>query len=167
MNKIIGIILTISLLISCKNSEKTETENNSESEKEITQTEFKKVDSKSALNMEYQLLDEDNIQIGFSSLKELPEFPGGFDSLTVFIQKNFKLPQGYFEEKEGKVKSTFIVDTLGKVVEIEIVERLNKVYDTASYEVISKIPNWKPAEMHNGKKVKIKFLLPFVFRVSE
>jgi hypothetical protein len=167
LNKIIGFILTILLLISCKNSEKTETENNSESENELTQSEFKKVESKNSLNLEYQLLGENDEQINFSSLSELPEFPGGFDSLTVFIQKNFEFPKGDFERIEGKIKSTFVVDTLGKVVDIEIIERLRKDYDTASYKVISKIPNWKPAEMKNGKKVKVKFLLPFKFVLEE
>ena len=167
MKKIIGIILTIFFLISCKNSEKTETENNSESKNELTQSEFKKVESKNSLNLEYQLLDENDVQINFASLSELPEFPGGFDSLTVFIQKNFEYPQGVFEKIEGKIKSTFVVDTLGKVVDIEIVERLRKDYDTASYKVISKIPDWKPAEMKNGRKVKVKFLLPFKFVLEE
>jgi hypothetical protein len=39
MKKIFGILLIIFFLISCKNSEKTETENNSEPESELTQTE--------------------------------------------------------------------------------------------------------------------------------
>ena len=159
--------MTIFLLISCKNSEKTESENNSESGNKITQSEFKKVESQNSLNLEYQLLDENDEQINFSSLSELPEFPGGFDSLTVFIQKNFEFSQGDFDEIEGEIKSTFVVDTLGKVVDIEIIERLRKDYDTASYKVISKIPDWKPAEMRNGKKVKVKFLLPFKFILEE
>jgi hypothetical protein len=167
LNKIIGFILPILLLTSCTNSEKKETENSSESEKKITQAEFKKVESQNSLNLEYQLLDENDEQINFSSLSVLPEFPGGFDSLTVFIQKNFEFSQGDFEEIEGKIKSTFVVDTLGKVVDIEIIERLRKDYDTASYKVISKIPDWKPAEMRNGKKVKVKFLLPFKFVLEE
>ena len=40
MKKIVGILLTISLLISCKNSDKKRAENNSESENGITQTEL-------------------------------------------------------------------------------------------------------------------------------
>ncbi|ORL43489.1 tonb family protein [Zunongwangia atlantica 22II14-10F7] len=159
--------MTILLLISCKNSEKTEKEKNSESEIEFTQSEFKKVESKNSLNLEYQLLDENDNQINFASLIELPEFPGGFDSLTIFIQKNFEFSQNEFKEIEGKIKSTFVVDTLGKVVDIEIIERLRKDYDTASYKVISKIPDWKPAKMQNGKKVKVKFLLSFKFVLEE
>ena len=167
MNKITGIILTILLLISCKNSEKTEKQKNSESENELTQSEFKKVESKNSLNLEYQLLDENDQQVSFSSLKKMAEFPGGFDSLTIFIQKNFKFSQANFEEIKGKVKSTFVVDTFGKVVDIKIIESLRKDYDTACYKVISKIPDWKPAEMRNGKKVKVKILIPFKFVLEE
>ncbi len=159
--------MTILLLISCKNSEKTETENNSDSEKNITQSEFKKVESQNSLELEYQILDENEEQINFASLKKMPEFPGGLDSLTKFIQQNYKLHQGFTEYINGKVKSTFAVDTLGKVVDIEIIERLRKDYDTACYKVISKIPDWKPAELENNKKVKVKFLLPFKFIAEE
>ena len=167
LNKIIGIIITILLLISCKNSEKTETENNSESEKATNQSEFKKVESENSLNLEYQLLDENDEQINFASLKKMPEFPGGLDSLTKFIQRNYKFNQGFTEYINGKVKSTFVVDTLGKVVDIKIIERLRKDYDTACYKVLSKIPDWKPAELENNKKVKVKFLLPFKFVTEE
>jgi|TARA_B110000967_G_C18486074_1_gene364491 hypothetical protein len=167
LNKIIGFILTITLLISCKNSEKTETENNSESENKITQSEFKKVGTQNSLNLEYQLLDENDEQINFASLKKMPEFPGGLDSLTKFIQRNYKFHQGFTEYINGKVKSTFVVDTIGKVVDIEIIEGLRKDYDTACYKVISKIPNWKPGELENNKKVKVKFILPFKFVAEE
>jgi hypothetical protein len=167
LNKITVIILTISLLISCKNSEKKDMEKNSKSENEITQSEFKKVESQNGLNLEYQLLDENNEQIKFSSLTKMPEFPGGLDSLTKFIQRNYKFHQGFTEYINGKVKSTFVVDTLGKVVDIKIIERLRKDYDTACYKVISKIPDWKPAEIENNKKVKVKFLLPFKFVTEE
>lgn len=167
MNKILGIILTIILLISCKNSQKTEKENKPVTVNKIIQSEFKKVESQNSMNLEYQLLDENDKQINFASLKKMPEFPGGIDSLTKFIKGNYKFHQGFTEYINGKVKSTFVVDTLGKVVDIEIIERLRKDYDTLCYKVISKIPDWKPAELENNKKVKVKFLLPFKFVTEE
>tara|TARA_R110001583_G_C5435650_1_gene389333 strand:- start:39 stop:542 length:504 start_codon:yes stop_codon:yes gene_type:complete len=163
LNRKIGIILTILLLISCKNSEKTETENNSESKNKITQSEFKKVESRNSLNLEYQLLDENDVQINFASLKKMPEFPGGFDSLTVFIQKNIVVYQGNIEKTTGVVKATFVVDTIGKVVDIKIIEGFKNHIDKSCYNVISKLPNWKPAELTKNRKVKVKFLLPFKF----
>jgi hypothetical protein len=159
--------MTFLLLTSCKNLEKKEMKKNAKNKNERTQLVFKKVESKNSLNLEYQLLGEDNEQIKFSSLKKMAEFPGGFDSLTIFIQRNFELPKGDYKEIEGKVKATFIINTLGKVADINIIEKLEKNYDIASYEVISKIPDWKPAEIENGKKVKIKILIPFKFVLEE
>ncbi|REG84101.1 energy transducer TonB [Winogradskyella sediminis] len=167
MNKITGIILTILLLISCKNSEKIETENSSEPEFESVELEFKRLGNKHTVDLEYLFLNENDEQIEFSSIQKMPEFPGGLDSLTKFVMKNYKFHQGNVEYLEGKVKTTFCVDTFGKVVDIEIIERLRKDYDTACYKVIAKLPDWKPAELNNGKKVKTKFLLPFKFVLEE
>jgi hypothetical protein len=163
LNKIIGIILTILLLISCKDSEKTETEKSSEPKNKLNQSVFKKVESENALNLEYQLLDENEEQINFASLKKMPEFPGGLDSLTVFIQKNITFRQGRIENVTGKVKATFIVDTIGKVVDIKIIKGFKNHIDKSCYDVISKLPNWKPAELTKNRKVRVKFLLPFKF----
>lgn len=155
--------MTILLLISCKNSREIKTKKFSKSENEINQSEFKKVEYPNSLNLEYQLLDENDEQINFMRLKKMPEFPGGLDSLTIFIQNKFAFKQGFIEEIEGKVKATFVVDTLGKVVDIEIIEGFKNHIDKSCYNVISKLPDWKPAELSENKKVKVKFLLPFKF----
>ena len=62
--------MTILLLTSCKNSEKTETENNSEPKIEITQTEFKKIETNNSLELEFQLLDENGNSIKVSVTKK-------------------------------------------------------------------------------------------------
>jgi len=85
--------LTILLLISCKNSEKPEAENHSEYENEITQSEFKKVETNNSLELEFQILNENDERVEFASLEKIAEFPGGFDSLAVFIQRNFVFPK--------------------------------------------------------------------------
>jgi len=158
--------MIVFFLISCKNSGELKALDNFDSESK-TQTEFRKIETKNSLELEYQILDKDNNEIRFSSLKNLPEFPGGFDSLTVFIQKYYEFGQEDIEYIEGRIKSTFVVDTFGKVVDIEIIKKLRKDYDTACYNVISKLPVWKPAELKNGEKVKVKFLLPFKFVAEE
>ncbi|MGM5471151.1 hypothetical protein ACS386_12805 [Flavobacteriaceae bacterium LMO-SS05] len=56
MNKIIGIILTFLLLISCKNSEKRETEN------KLTQTELKKTESNQTELIVQKILDLPDLQ---------------------------------------------------------------------------------------------------------
>lgn len=167
MKKIIGIILTIIVLTSCMNSKKTEKLNVKDSKNRTTQSEFKKIETNSWIKLEYQILDDNDEKIEFYKLKKMAEFPGGFDSLSVFIQKNFKFYQGAIDNVEGKVVSTFSVDTNGKVGEIRIIEGLDNHIDKSCYDVISKLPDWKPAEISENKKVKMKFLLPMVFKAED
>ncbi len=71
MKKIVGILLIISLLISCKNSGKKETENKSESENELTQTELIKSESNQTELIVQQILDLPRLQwIYHPELKE-------------------------------------------------------------------------------------------------
>ena len=168
MNKITGIILTILLLNSCRNSGKSETENSFESENNITQSEFKKVETNNSLELEFQILDENDETLEFLSLKELAKFPGGFDSLTVFIQQNFIVPKSTDSLIiQGRIEIFFSVDTIGKVIDIELKKGLLRDIDQSCLAVISKLPDWKPAELINGEKVKMRFLLPLKFVKEE
>jgi outer membrane biosynthesis protein TonB len=167
MKRIRIIILLTIVLTSCVNSKK-ENQNIPLSENKPTKSEFKKIQTNNSLELEYQILDENDQQIEFSRLEKIAEYPGGFDSLEVFIQRNFEFPE---ETKNmdivGTVETTFNVSKIGEVVEIEIKKGLRKEIDQACIEIISKLPNWKPAELRDGEKVKMKFLLPLKFVIEE
>jgi hypothetical protein len=71
LNRIIGIILTFLLLISCKNSGETETEKTSESENKLTQTESIKSESNQTELLVQKILDLPKLQwIYHPELKE-------------------------------------------------------------------------------------------------
>lgn len=168
---ILRIVLTFLLLISCqnkvKNESKFELKTESESKSSISQSEFRKIETNNSLELEYQILDENDEIIEFNLLHKLAEYPGGFDSLATFIQRNFKFPRSTKNLTIiGTVSTTFSVDTLGKVGEVKIINGLMKEIDQSCIEVISKLPDWKPAEMSENKKVKMVFVLPLKF-VSE
>jgi protein TonB len=94
----------------------------------------------------------------------MAEYPGGFDSLATFIQRNFKFPETTKNITiKGTVRTTFSVDTLGKVSEVKVINGLMKEVDQSCIDVISKLPDWKPAELSENKKVKIVFGLPLKF----
>lgn len=40
------------------------------------------------------------------------------------------------------------------------------VLSTATYNGLSKISDWEPAELRDGQKVKVKFLLPIRFMLD-
>jgi peroxiredoxin len=151
--------LTNLFLFSCNGSEKAETEKFTEIINESSQSEFRKVESENGLNLEYQLLGENDEQINLASLKKMPEFPGGYESLLSFVLEEFSVDQGCIENVDGIIKATFVVDTIGNVVDIEITEGLRNPIDKSLYDVISKFPSWRPAELTNNKKIKVKFLM--------
>ena len=167
MRKTIGLIIAI-LLISCKNSEPKKVESSADIDTNASHSDFRKVETNNSLELEFQILDENNERVEFARLEKLAEFPGGFDSLAVFIQRNFVFPESVDSlHIEGRVESLFSVDTTGKVVDVELKEGLIPEIDHASLSVISKLPDWKPAELRDGQKVKMRFLLPFKFVPEE
>jgi len=106
LNKIIRTILTILLLISCKNSEKTETKKNSESENELTQTELIKSESNQTELIVQQILDLPKLQwIYHPELKE-------------------RLPLKVLETEH--IKKNFNLNKFGQKVRILTLEELDK-----------------------------------------
>jgi len=160
MKNYLVLILITAILSSCNNSTKSENMRKGNLDK-IT---FKKIKESKKLELEYKIITENLEDVSFYQLHKRPKFPGGYDSLAKFIRIKYIHPDTI--ETLGDVKSTFIVNKQGKVTNVKIINGLRKEVDSACYNVISKIPNWKPAEYEKGEKVEVKFLLPLRF-VSE
>lgn len=152
------ITLIVLVLLSCNNSKETKID------KEFSKPKFKKVETNNSLELTYQILNEYDEEIDFSNLKTIAEFPGGFDSLAVFVKKNYVYPKYINKDTiKGRVEVFFSIDTIGKVIDIELKKGIYKDIDKSCLNVISKFPNWKPAKIKNGKKAKMRFMLPLVF----
>lgn len=103
----------------------------------------------------------------FTFAEKMPEFIGGVDSLYSFIRQNLVYPQWEKDNKiEGRVIVTFVIDAQGKVTSPEIIKGIagGKNLDQEVLRVIGIMPDWIPGELH-GKKVAIKFTMPFVFKL--
>ena len=122
-------------------------------------------------------------------VQKMPEFPDGESGMFKFIGLNTKYPNHAKELGiQGKVFITFVIDKSGEVVDIElykgitvskdVLEKysgdengLSKYKDAAdelskeSLRVISLMPRWKPG-MEDGKPVKVRFILPFNFKLT-
>jgi len=128
LNKIIGIILTILLLISCKNSEKTETEKNSESESELTQTELNQTEL-----IVQKILDLPKLQwIYHPELKE--RLPVKVLE-TEMIEKNFNLNK--FGQKV-RILSKSELESEG-IKDFVIINKIIIEKDTAEFGLFYKI----------------------------
>ncbi len=51
----------------------------------------------------------------------------------------------------------------GKATNVEIIRGINPLLDAEATRVIPLMPNWQPGDL-NGEVVRVKFILPVVFK---
>ena len=111
------------------------------------------------------ILYSDEEVIGTKFITKDAAFPGGNDSMRVFIKKNLRIPKEV-KEKDLTPKSfvTIIVETDGSITEILNAKSTSncKECDLAAIEVVKKMPKWLPAE-YNGKPVRSRMMIPIKF----
>jgi protein TonB len=96
----------------------------------------------------------------------MPEFPGGDVEMQKFIMNNLEYPPLAIENNiQGRVLVEFIVDEQGKVTQVKVLKGIGWGCDEAAMKVVKKMPRWKPG-IHNGKLVKVRYVMPFRFRLG-
>jgi len=92
------------------------------------------------------------------------KFPGGQDSLSIFLVKNLKWPSPDFCG-EGRVIVSFIVEQSGEITNKEVVKSLCNLCDKEAMRVVNLMPNWIPPNK-NGKPIKSKMFFPINFKLQ-
>jgi hypothetical protein len=75
------------------------------------------------------------------------QFPGGRDSLSIFIQNNLNFIN--FSTVYPKVYVAFIVTKYGKLRNVGIYRGVDDTYNKEALEVVLKMPDWQPAVFEN------------------
>lgn len=103
----------------------------------------------------------------FTSVEQLPEFPGGMAALQKYLANNIRYPQVAREEGiQGKVYLQFVVDKDGSVTNINIQRDIGGGCGKEAVRVVSGMPKWR-AGKQNGQAVKVYYTLPVNFRLGE
>lgn len=111
-------------------------------------------------------LNENNDELIYSVVEQMPEFPSGEKELMKCIVSNIKYPVKSFENKEqGKVFVRFVVNKKGKVEKAEVIRSVSFNLDKEALRVVSKIPDFIPG-MQNGKNVNVYYTLPISFKLG-
>lgn len=98
--------------------------------------------------------------------EQMPEFEGGDDERTKFLQKNLNYPPNARENGiEGRVVVSFIVGTDGKITQVEAIKKIGWGCDEEAIRVVKSMPPWRPGKQ-NGKAVIVKFNLPITFKLQ-
>lgn len=89
----------------------------------------------------------------------MPEFPGGYAKLGVYLFNNIKLNDCYFENGvRGKLYFEFVIEKNGKVSNAKIIKG-KSCMDEDIIKTIENMPKWKPGKQ-DGKPVRVKFSFP-------
>jgi protein TonB len=83
-----------------------------------------------------------------------------------YLAKHLKYPKKARKNNiEGRVIASFIVQEDGSLDSIRIIKAIGGGCDEEVIRVIKGMPAWKPGK-HNGKRVKVLFKLPVVFKLD-
>ena len=103
----------------------------------------------------------------FVVAENVPEFPGGTDSLYAYIARNIKYPEAAKMEKiEGRVYVTFVVEKDGQVSNAKILRDIGGGCGQEAIRVVKSMPKWKPGTQR-GNPVRFQFNLPVSFLLGK
>lgn len=87
--------------------------------------------------------------------EQMPEFPGGEDSLDLFIKNNLVFPSITDEQMtENSVLLSFIVNENGTLSDIKVLRGEGKAFHQEAVRVVELMPPWNPG-MQDGHKVRV------------
>jgi TonB family protein len=96
----------------------------------------------------------------FTTVDQMPSFPGGEEALFTYLSDSLRYPQeAILQQIEGTVYVSFIVNTDGSLSDITILKGLGAGCDDEAIRLVKSMPNWKPGK-NNDKNVRVLFNLP-------
>ena len=104
----------------------------------------------------------------FTQVEQMPEFPGGINSLMAYLGSNIHYPKTAIENcATGTVYLKFIVEEDGTIGEnVLVVKGVGYGCDEESVRVVSAMPKWTPGKQ-NGKPVSVYYTLPVKFALDD
>lgn len=104
----------------------------------------------------------------YTLVENLPEFPGGIDSMVVFLSTNVKYPEECAKAAiQGRVIVQFVVDTDGSIVDVVVSKSGgHPLLDEEAVRVVKMMPKWTPGK-HEGKPVRVRYTIPINFKLPE
>lgn len=95
-----------------------------------------------------------------------PQFPGGYQELLKFLNKNLKYPRkALIAKKEGKVFVEFFVDTNGNILNPKIVRSDSYLFDQEAIRLVKMMPKWVHFKI-GGVPFRDKVTIPINFKLK-
>jgi protein TonB len=99
----------------------------------------------------------------FQVVEQMPEYPGGDETMMKFIRSNLNYPDSLEAQHIGGwVVVDFIVKEDGSLSDISIKKSVHPTLDAEATRVVKLFPNFKPGKQLD-KSVAVAFVLPIMF----
>lgn len=107
--------------------------------------------------------DEDKV---FTSVEQMPEFPGGQGALMSWLANHIKYPATAQENGvQGRVVVQFVVKKDGSIGDVKVARSKDPDLDREAVRVVKTFPNFTPGKM-NGQPVNVWYTLPVNFKLQ-
>ena len=105
-------------------------------------------------------------EVVFTSVEQMPQFPGGETALMKYLQSHMQYPQMAAENNiQGNVVIQFVVKKDGAVGEGKVARSVNKDLDREAVRVVKSLPKFTPGRQ-NGQPVAVWYTLPVRFKLQ-
>lgn len=102
----------------------------------------------------------------FTSVEQMPVFPGGEAELLKYISTHIKYPTIAMENNvQGKVVVQFVVTRDGSIGEVKVARGKDPDLDKEAVRVVKTLPKFIPGKM-NGQAVNVWYTLPINFKLQ-
>jgi len=123
----------------------------------------------------FELPDSANYKNARTYWDELPEFPGGTDSLNKYIAKKTVYPESAIRDKiEGRAFMRFAIEPDGSTSDIQVFIGIRSDLDNECIKTIKEMPKWKPGttvlRANKGwyrTTTKWMYSIPFTFSLTK
>lgn len=118
------------------------------------------------------LVNAQNSHKIYKIVYDMPQFPGGVDSLSKFLRTNVKYPyEDRLNKNEGVVFISFVIEKDGSLSNLEIDEKASKkatqdMKDEA-LRVIKSMPSWESGKFDDGKPARVSYEIPLGFYLGD
>lgn len=101
----------------------------------------------------------------FTIVEQMPEYPGGIDSLFTFFEMNMKYPDEALSSKTGgMVYVGVVILEDGSVSDARVLRGIGKGCDEEAIRLVESSGKWIPGKQR-GKAVRVKYNLPVRFKL--
>ena len=102
----------------------------------------------------------------FTSVEQMPQFPGGEGELMKWISSHIKYPAMAMENNvQGRVVVQFVVTRDGSIGEVKVARGKDPDLDKEAVRVVKSLPKFIPGKM-NGQAVNVWYTLPINFKLQ-